>query len=338
MKNITLLLLFFASFQIQAQTWNLVWSDDFNYSGLPDATKWGNEVGYVRNNELQYYTSGRLENAKVENGSLLIIGRKESYMGANYTSASLTTDTKFSWTYGKIEARMKLPKGKGIWPAFWLLGQNANQVSWPYCGEIDIMEHINTDNAIFGSMHWYNNAHQAWTGAKSIDDVSQYHIYSIEWDKNAINWLIDGTQYWTGNIANNINNTGAFHKPFYMIINLAIGGSWPGNPDASTLFPDTLSIDYVKVYQNSATAINVITQESSIHVYPNPTTDNVTIDMPEQYGDGTLSVTDVIGKKIITKQVNSKRSQMSLSGLSNGIYVFKFSNSSISSINRVLKK
>lgn len=139
------LFFFLLSFCVKdnAQSWKLVWSDEFDISGLPDASKWGNEVGFIRNTELQYYTSGRLENSVVNDGKLLIIGRKESYQSANYTSASLTTDGKHSWTYGKIDARIKLPKGQGMWPAFWMLGQNIHQIGWPKCGEIDIMEHIN---------------------------------------------------------------------------------------------------------------------------------------------------------------------------------------------------
>ena len=121
-KLLILLLLFSGCTKDNAQTWKLVWSDEFENPGLPDATKWGNEVGLIRNNELQYYTSGRLENSVVDKGNLLIIGRKESFESANYTSASLTTDGKNSWTYGKVEARIKLPKGQGMWPAFWNAG------------------------------------------------------------------------------------------------------------------------------------------------------------------------------------------------------------------------
>lgn len=182
-----------------AQNWSLVWSDEFTVSGAPDTTNWGNEVGFVRNKELQYYTKRRLENAKVENGNLLIIGRKENYSSsgknAEYTSASLTTDGKHSWTYGKFEARIKLPKGQGLWPAFWLLGQNIHQIGWPKCGEIDIMEHINNDEKIYGTMHWDNNGHVG-PGGNVPCDVSKYHVYSIEWDKDAIKWFVDGNKYW----------------------------------------------------------------------------------------------------------------------------------------------
>jgi beta-glucanase (GH16 family) len=238
---------------VKAQNWNLVWSDEFNISGTPDTTNWGNEVGFVRNKELQYYTKRRPENAKVENGNLLIIGRKENYSSAakqaEYTSASLTTDGKHSWTYGKFEARIKLPKGQGLWPAFWLLGQNIHQIRWPQCGEIDIMEHINNDEKNYGTMHWNNNGHVG-SGGTVPCDVTKYHIYSIEWDKDSIKWFLDGNKYWVGNIKDNINSTDEFHLPFYIILNLAIGGNWPKNPDNTTAFPDTMFVDYVRVYQH----------------------------------------------------------------------------------------
>jgi len=235
--------------QAKAQNWKLVWSDEFNYNGLPDTLKWGNEVGFIRNNELQYYAKQRLENSRVVNGNLLIIGRKESYKNANYTSASLVTEGKNSWTYGKVEARMKLPKGKGMWPAFWMLGQNINAVGWPKCGEIDIMEHINNEDLLHGTLHWFNQKHVS-SGGTTPCDVTKYHNYSIEWDKETIKLLLDGKKYWELNIKDGINSTEGFHKPQYIILNLAIGGDWPKNPDQTTVFPDTMYVDYVRVYQS----------------------------------------------------------------------------------------
>jgi beta-glucanase (GH16 family) len=250
MKWIILLLFIMPSIgQQNKPDWKMVWSDEFNYSGLPDTAKWGNEVGFIRNNELQYYTIQRLENSRVENGNLIIIGRKEFYKNANYTSASLVTDGKFSWTYGKIEARIKLPKGQGFWPAFWLLGQNISQVGWPKCGEIDIMEHINNEDILYGTLHWDNGKHVS-SGGKTPCDVTQYHIYSIEWDKDAVKWFLDGKKYWEVSIKDGINSTEEFQKPHYIILNLAIGGDWPKNPDITTAFPDTMFVDYVRVYQN----------------------------------------------------------------------------------------
>ena len=249
-KKILILLLLAFSFQVQAQTWKLLWSDEFNYTGLPDSTKWVNEVGFIRNNELQYYTFRRLENCKVEHGALLIIGKKENYQSAAYTSASLTTDGKYSWTYGKIEARIKLPNQQGMWPAFWLLGQDRHQVGWPKCGEVDIMEHINNENVNHGTMHWDHNGAVSSGGIVQCD-MHQYHVYSLEWDKQSMVWLVDGTPFWKENITDSINSTEEFHKPVYIILNLAIGGSWAGIPDSTTIFPDTMCVDYVRVYQRS---------------------------------------------------------------------------------------
>jgi beta-glucanase (GH16 family) len=249
--NLTILMLFIlsCSARIGEPDWKLVWSDEFNYKGLPDSAKWGNEVGFIRNNELQYYTKQRLENSKVENGNLMIIGRKESYKNANYTSASLVTYGKQSWTYGKIEARMKLPEGQGMWPAFWMLGQNINQVGWPKCGEIDIMEHINNENVMHGTLHWHNEKHVS-SGGTTPCDVKQYHVYAVEWNKEGIKWLLDGNKYWEVSTKDGINSTEEFQLPQYVIMNLAIGGEWPKNPDETTAFPDTMFVDYIRVYQN----------------------------------------------------------------------------------------
>jgi beta-glucanase (GH16 family) len=233
-----------------SQAWKLVWSDEFDKNGLPDETKWGNEVGFIRNNELQYYTKRRIENSVVDKGNLLIIGRKEPFDKANYTSASLTTDGKHSWTYGKIDARIKLPVGQGIWPAFWMLGQNMAQVGWPRCGEIDIMEHINNEDITHGTLHWHNEKHVS-SGGTLPCDVTQFHNYTVEWNKESIVWFLDGKKYWEVSVKDNINSTEEFHKPHYIILNLAIGGNWPKNPDATTLFPDTVYVDYVRVYQNN---------------------------------------------------------------------------------------
>jgi beta-glucanase (GH16 family) len=231
--------------------WNLVWSDEFDKAGLPDSTKWGNEVGFIRNRELQYYTKRRIENSVVGDGNLMIIGRKEQYDTASYTSASLTTDGKHSWTYGKVEARMKLPVGQGMWPAFWMLGQNIHEIGWPKCGEIDIMEHINLEDVSHGTLHWHNEKH-VQSGKTIPCDVTKFHVYAIEWGQDSIKWLLDGKQFHQVSITNGVNSTEEFHKPQYIIMNLAIGGQWPKNPDATTLFPDTVFVDYVRVYQKTA--------------------------------------------------------------------------------------
>ncbi|ABR34976.1 family 16 glycosylhydrolase [Clostridium beijerinckii] len=233
--------------------WNLAWSDEFNGTNI-NTSNWKYETGGDGwgNNELEYYTN-RSENARIENGNLVIEARKENYNGMNYTSARLKSQGLKNWTYGKVEARMKLPAGQGVWPAFWMLGENISQVSWPKCGEIDIMEHINNESAIHGTIHWDstgNNTHAQYGAASPNIDVTQYHVYSIEWDASSIKWFVDGTQYLEANIANNINGTEEFHKPFFILFNLAVGGNWPGNPDGSTPFPAKMYVDYVRVYQH----------------------------------------------------------------------------------------
>lgn len=236
-------------FSCNKQNETPIWADEFNYSGLPDSSKWGNEVGYIRNHELQYYTDRRIENSVVKNGYLMLIGRQEPFENFEYTSASINTLGKFSFRYGKVEARMKLPVGQGMWPAFWMMGENRPQVNWPRCGEIDVMEHINTTLNLVGTAHWHNEKHVS-SGSKTPCDVRLFHTYAVEWSQDSIRWLLDSKRYYAVCIKDSINSTQEFHKPFYLLLNLAIGGEWPGNPDSTTVFPDTVFVDYVRVYRN----------------------------------------------------------------------------------------
>lgn len=244
-------------------TWNLVWSDEFNGSSVNTAD-WNYEVGGGGwgNNELEYYTNGN--NAFIQNGALVIEARKENVGGYQYTSTRMTTKGKHEFTYGKIEARIALPSGQGLWPAFWMLGSNISTVGWPLCGEIDIMEHVNTVSTINGTIHWDSGGHASYGGTSTAADVTAYHIYTIEWNSSSIKWFLDGTQYVEANILNNINSTEEFHKPFFLLLNLAVGGNWPGSPDGSTVFPARMYVDYVRVYQQgtSRDAYGTIQAES----------------------------------------------------------------------------
>lgn len=223
---------------------SLLWSDEFNGTAV-DLTKWTFDPGAGQNNEQQYYQAA---NASVTNGNLVISAKKESAGGRIYTSSRLNTSGKFNIQFGRIEARIKIPVGQGMWPAFWALGQNFSTVGWPKCGEIDIMEHVNTDNIFYGTIHWDNNGHAQY-GNQTTSTTADYHIFAVEWDATSIRWYVDNILYNTADIKNNVNGTEEFHKPFFLILNLAVGGDWPGTTIDETKLPANLLVDYVRVYK-----------------------------------------------------------------------------------------
>jgi len=231
-----------------APTYSLVWSDEFDGPDI-DTTKWNFELGSLGvNNEKEYY---KKENASIQDGNLVITAKAENVNGFPYTSARMNTMNKFQQDYGRIEAKIKVPMGFGMWPAFWMLGANINTVSWPNCGELDIMEHINNTPTIYGTMHWNSGGGHAQYGLTTSSTPGDYHIYAIEWDQNEIRWYVDDTLYVTGNIKDNINNTAAFHLPFFIILNLAVAGDFPGQTVDATLLPESMYVDYVKVYKQT---------------------------------------------------------------------------------------
>ena len=231
----------------QAQTYQQVWSDEFT-TGISSNWQFENGGGGWGNNEKQYYQAA---NATVVNGELQITARKQSVGGYPYTSARLKTQNLKQFTYGKIEARIKRPIGQGLWPAFWMLGANINTVSWPACGEIDVMEYVNTDNRVYGTVHWDNNGHAQYGGNVATTDA--YHIYSIEWTPSYIRWFVDGAKYHEINIANNAGGTEEFQRPFFLLLNLAVAGDWPGQAVDESKLPATMFVDYVRVYQLTST-------------------------------------------------------------------------------------
>ena len=230
-----------------------VWQDEFGSEGLPDTSRWDYEVGFVRNRERQFYTQRRPENARVENGMLIIEARREPYENAQYTSASLTSRT--SWRYGRIEVRAKLPKGRGTWPAIWTLGANIRDVGWPACGEIDIMEHVGFDpGRIHANIHTtaYNHVKRTNKGnsilvAKPDED---FHVYAVAWTSTRIDAFVDGQRYFTFAKEDGGDAVWPFDGPQYLILNLAIGGTWGGQKgiDDET-FPAQFLIDYVRVFR-----------------------------------------------------------------------------------------
>lgn len=246
--------------------WSLVWSDEFDSpNGAPvDSTKWSFDIGGNGwgNNELETYTS-RPANADLEGGSLVVKALRETFTGPdnitrNYTSARLLTRNKFTQAYGRFEARIKIPFGQGIWPAFWMLGDNIDTAGWPNCGEIDIMENIGKEPSIVhGTFHGpgysaANGVTAAFTlpnGRKFSDD---FHTFAVEWEPNVMRFYVDGLLYKTRTPADlPPGTTWVFNHPFFIILNVAVGGGFPGNPDGTTVFPQTMQVDYVRVYQRT---------------------------------------------------------------------------------------
>ena len=237
----------------------LIWSDEFNKAGLPDSTKWTYDVGGNGwgNNELQYYTARRPENARIENGKLIIEVRKEAYSGKEYTSARLITKGKQEWKYGRIEALAKLPAGRGTWPAIWMLGNAVSTIGWPRGGEIDIMEHVGFDEGVVhGTVHTeaYNHRKQTQKGQQiTVKDATQaFHLYAVEWTTDKIDFFVDNQKYYTVTKADLGSDVAQwpFDQPFYFILNQAVGGGWGGQKGVDdTIWPQRMEVEYVRVYQ-----------------------------------------------------------------------------------------
>lgn len=236
--------------------YNLVWSNEF--SSAISASEWNMEIGNGSggwgNNELEYYTSSP-KNSFVSNGNLVIEARKETVSGFNYTSARMTTQGKKTFKFGRVDIRAKLPKGKGIWPALWMLGANIATVSWPACGEIDIMELVGHEpNRVHGTAHWKpvsGTSINKGTGytLPSGDFSQKFHVFSIIWVQDSIKWLVDDQEFFTLTKADVGAANYPFNDPHFFIFNVAVGGNWPGAPDAGTTFPQRMFIDYIRVFQ-----------------------------------------------------------------------------------------
>jgi beta-glucanase (GH16 family) len=288
LKKFLFVLLFIP--QVFPQGYKLVWSDEFNDTTL-NVNNWSYETGNSNgwgNNELEYYT-GRKQNCSVQDSVLTITALKENYNGFDYTSARIKTQNKFSFKYGKVEARIKLPFGAGMWPAFWMLGDNISTVGWPACGEIDIMEMIGgqgRENTAHGSAHWggdYTNTYTLSSGTFADD----YHIFDVVWTPTQIVWHVDGITYSTLDIT----SLSAFQNKFFIILNLAVGGAWPGNPDNSTAFPQTMKVDYIRVYQDTTAfpSVSLTSPENNSTFAPGS---NITLTANASSSNGMITKVD----------------------------------------------
>ncbi len=254
-----------------AADWKLVWSDEFDRPGLPDPAKWSHEVGFIRNHELQFYTKDRKKNCRVRDGMLIIQARKEKFKNpdydpsspewqksrkhAEYTSACLITRGKGEWTYGRVEVRAKLPTGKGTWPAAWMLGNDFGEIPWPDCGEIDIMENVGYDpDTVHANIHTkaYNHVLRTNKGAKLFlpKPWDAFHVYAVEWFPDHMEFFVDDVKYFSFANEGRGNDTWPYDKPYYLILNFAVGGDWGGAKGVDPkIFPQQYVIDYVRVYQ-----------------------------------------------------------------------------------------
>ncbi|UCG29017.1 MAG: glycoside hydrolase family 16 protein [Bacteroidales bacterium] len=235
----------------------LVWSDEFDYNGLPDSTKWNYNVGGHGwgNNELQYYTKERAENARVEDGNLIIESRYEMMENMEYTSARLTSRNKGDWKYGRVEVRAILPSGTGVWPAIWMLPTEWKYGGWPESGEIDIMEYVGfKPDTIHGTIHTeaYNHTKNTQKGSNIRIPTAEeeYHIYILEWQEDKIDILVDDQSYFTFMKESDDPAVWPFNQDFHIVLNIAVGGNWGGQKGVdTTIFPQQMVVDYVRVYQ-----------------------------------------------------------------------------------------
>ena len=235
--------------------YDLVWSDEFG-GNVVNEENWVFETGTGcpncgwGNNELQYY---RRDNAWLDNGVLVIEAREQNYGGNNYTSARMKTQGNQSFMYGRVDIRALLPEGQGIWPALWMLGDNISTVGWPACGEIDIMEMIGGDgreNEVHGTLHWDSDGHKYTGGSFELQSglfSDEYHVFSITWDSSTVKWFVNDTQYHEIDITP--GDITEFHDKFFFLFNVAVGGNWPGSPDNTTIFPQQMRVDYIRVFQ-----------------------------------------------------------------------------------------
>jgi beta-glucanase (GH16 family) len=247
--------------------WKLSWSDEFDGASgaLVDPAKWVTETGGGGwgNQERQYYTSSASNSSLDGSGHLVITARAEPanssltcwYGSCRYTSARIKTQARFEQAYGKFEARIRIPRGQGLWPAFWMLGNDIDRVGWPRSGEIDIMENIGKEpNAVHGTLHGPGYSGGSAIGGSytlaTLPFADDYHVFTVEWSPGEIRWLVDDKEYRRTSIANlPATGTWVFDHAFFMLLNVAVGGNWPGDPDATTTFPQQMLVDYVRVYQ-----------------------------------------------------------------------------------------
>jgi len=317
LKKIVLLVsLVMAVNGLAGQNWQLVWSDEFDGDTL-NTEKWsyqtgtGSEYGLDRwgNNELQYYQE---ENVTVGDGLMTITAKRENVEGSQFTSGRIRTIDMGDWTYGRFEFRAKMPVGKGLWAAIWMLPTDSNYGGWAASGEIDIMEYLGDDTTkVHGTIHyggqWPNNQHRGTD--YDTDDTAfhrSFHTFALEWEEGMLRWYVDGELFQNLGTGMWYSDGGVFPAPFnkrfHLLINLAVGGNWPGNPDGSTVFPQEMVLDYVRVYQDGGNSVGAESSEVMLEQnHPNPFDDYSSISFSLREEEHVLlEIYDALGRKVQT--------------------------------------
>jgi len=358
MKKLFILLgLSFAVVAANGQNWNLVWADEFDGESL-DTEKWsymtgdGSEYGIPGwgNNELQYYQE---ENVKVSNGILTITAKRENVENSQYTSGRIRTINMGDWTYGRFEFRARMPKGKGLWAAIWMLPTDEAYGSWAASGEIDIMEYLGDDTTrVYGTIHyggqWPANEHR---GSSYVDTDTafhrDYHIFALEWEEGNLRWYVDGELYQDLGQGIWYSSTAAFPAPFdrkfHLLINLAVGGDWPGDPDGSTYFPQRFYIDYARVYQDVSNGLSKEHADLKLgQNQPNPfdNLSEISFSLTSEE-DVLLEVYDSTGRKVRTLAdrrfgPGTHKVDVEARGLEPGMYSYRLRTGTFSSVKQML--
>lgn len=346
----------FSDTEVYVPNWLLFWSDEFDGDDLDESVWTKFHDGNPHNGELQFYTP-REENIVVSNGTLKLIARKETYTGQGpwmtepvtryYTSGKVESQGKLTFQYGKIEARMKLPRGKGTWPAFWMLGENLfnEDVGWPKCGEIDIMEHGQDFDNLGAAIHTEAYNHTIGTqrtGTYIISDYdTNFHTYGVEWTESELKFYVDDNYYFsvTKDQIGSSESEWPFDQPFWLILNHAVGGAWGGTPDDS-LFPHVTEVDWVRVYRDSTLSISDDQSNiSNITIYPNPGTDNFWLETGIRNEKVNIEIYDINGRliKSLSKNIVDKI-LINISDLNKGFYIINVKTNKVNTSMKFIKE
>jgi len=313
--------------------WELVWSDEFDYTGLPNSTKWNYDTGGggFGNNELQYYTYADADNVHVDGEKLTITAKKEVYSGMNYTSARLLSKGKGDWLYGRVEVKAKVAGGRGSWPAIWMLPTDWYYGNWPASGEIDIMEYVGYDPGIVhGTVHTNDFNHtlgtQVGTSKTVADAETAFHVYALNWFEDKIELYVDEVKYFSFPYYSDWKKW-PFNKRFHLIMNIAVGGNWGGVQGVDdTAFPMKMEVDYVRVYKEATNGIKDLNAHQDIFkIYPNPVNDVLKVDfLTENFSENSeIQLLSIEGRLIKQITTNTLGNELNISDLASGIYFVK---------------